>query len=250
MRYIVIIILALSFGQLDAQAFKQCCKTDSIPAFENCDSVLVWYIDYPPNGVNYKEWLDLPHDTVSNIWNGLPDSTGMPTHYNATITEQGVTNDWNKGDAADHQQYWGYIDTEGLGEVWIREKNANTGERIWPFLSTCLAGLLAYPELTTNTPPQPLEARGYGVINKVPEGIHYLGILLSDLSANGGVDVEYSVDSISWTNFPGVRSYTGEPKVDCKRVDNCTYELQEGESYTKIDIGCSNYVGPYINYEP
>lgn len=227
-KIIFLLFIGLNLNAQKVVIPEECCQEPP------CDSVLVYYVSQPINGVNYTEWENETHDNPSNIWTGLPNP--LPTHYPATITDQGITNDWNYSTSANHLEAEGWIDTRGLGQIIIRDNNSNTGERIWPFLGQCCSNPLALEELTVNTPSSD---RGYGEFGIVlEEGIHYIGWLASDLSSNQGVDIEYTTDltgSGGWTNFPANRSFAEKPKVECKRVD-CNYTLEEEESYTKIEL--------------
>ena len=204
-----------------------------------CDSVLVYYVSSPTNGVNLEELIERPAGfdflnpsetfIVPNGSGGLPDIT-IP--YTNTTT----TSDWVYGSSADVLKMYGWIDTRGLGTIDLQDVNGNTGERIWPFIGQCCTNPVPLEELTTNTTGGAGNV-GYNYLTTLEEGVHFIGWLATDLSANQGVQIQYApTGTTTFANFPANRSFIDKPKVECKNVAKCSYELAEGESFTKFEL--------------
>ena len=206
----------------------------------NCDSVDVYYVEYPANGVRFQGWTDgVPHDFPSNIWNGQNDEYGLPSYNIGTPPNAPdvdiIINDYTDGGPENHQYFYAVISTEGLGAIDIRDNNQNTGELIRPFVSgACCTNSVEFPESEVNT----LDPRGYGYITTLQEESWYVvAFQLSDFSANGGIQLQYApTGTTDFVDFPDAQTYPEKPEVKCKRELKCTYELQEGESYKPIKL--------------
>ena len=236
LKIFIFSFFALVFS-LSAQPVSFVEKCDN--QVEGCkiDSFNVYYVTSPENGVNFIEWENEPHDNPSNIWTGLPSQqSGLPSHYSAISTDSGITNDWNYSTSANHLEAWSWVRNVGLGDIIIRDNNANTGERLLPYYGSC-ANPIALDEITVDTPAADRSYGEFGLV--IPDSTcFFIGWHASDLSANQGVDIEYTTDLTGvsgWTNLPASITYTEKPKVECKRVA-CGYVLQEGESKTKIEL--------------
>ena len=169
-----------------------------------------------------RDWLEPPasvaHDNVDSIWTGPIDAeTNFPSHPNAPTAT--TPDDWNFGGPDDQQEGWGYV--ELLQPTWLRDNNQNTGERGEVWFAECCGEPRLLQSTTVNTP-----ADDRGILDPVllPAGIHYLYVRISDLSANGGFQLQWSAtETGTYANFSTYegRKWQTKPKVECLEVGFC-----------------------------
>lgn len=175
-----------------------------------------------------RDWLALPdavpHDDVDQIWNGPIDPvTNFPSHPNPPTAT--AVDDWNFGGPDDQQEGWGYIQL--LTPLWLRDSNQNTGERGEVWFAECCGQPRLLQATTVNTP-----ADDRGILDPVllPAGIHYLYVRLSDFSANGGFQLQWSeTETGVYANFNTYqgRKWQTKPTVECLEIGFCD-DIPEG----------------------
>lgn len=196
-----------------------------IYAYETSDTNRVIYRLTPvANGVNKRQWLDVPdavpHDDVNIIFSGPVDSDSLfPTHPNPAPLGNEIEADWNFSTASNQWEMWGYIETD---EGFLRDNNGNIGERGEVWISQCGGTPVKQPGYAdSNTGDTGAGGTNSTILDATPisAGIHYIYVRVSDLSANGGIDLEFSSDGITgWANFPASRSFIDRPEVECMLI--------------------------------
>ena len=175
-----------------------------------------------PDQMTVRRWLQPPdsvtHDNVANIWTGPIDPvTNHPSHPNPPTSVAG--DDWNYNGPDDQMEGFGYI--EVLTPIWVRDNNANTGERGLVRYQECCGDWQTLQETNTDTP-----ATDRGVLDPtlLQPGIHFLWVGTSDVTANQGFDLEWSAtETGTYANFSTYegRKWTEKPKVECLEVGFC-----------------------------
>lgn len=230
-----------------------------------CQEVPVYRLSEPDPGVNVRIWNggdgdSVPHDDVGVVFAGPIDpATGFPSHPNPP-TAQVVEADWNystaniggvayANDGTDQLEGWGWISTAGLGDILLSENNQNTGERGEVWIGACCGQPQRQPGFndaaTGNTP-----SADRGVMDPsgpFSEGVHFVYFRMSDFSAFGGINLEYTTDlsgDTGWSNFPADRSFVDKPVVECELVDECE-PLPEGWALCPPAL-CSPVMAPNL----
>ena len=220
----------------------------------------VYRLTQPANGVNTRFWNagdgdSVAHDDAANIWVGATDpTTGFPSHLNPpTVTV--IESDWSvatnniggtayPSDGSDQLEVWGWIDTTSLGPVLIRDNNANIGERGEVWVGACCGTPIRQPGFAEGTDTT---TGSNGLLDPVQlePGVHFVYGRLSDLSAFGGFDIEYTTDlsgTAGWVNIPAGLSFTDKPVVECLLVGGCD-PVPAGYSLCPPDL-CSPVIAP------
>lgn len=217
-----------------------CCLKDRLKALESqpsggieCGDLpprLGYRLSSPPNGINYQGWHangnGAPHGNISDIFTGPADATGLPGHVNGAPDVSGIDPDWNWSDtglgvtpAPDQVYAWGWIVVDQ--PMILRDNNNNNGERGEVWIGQCCGGLSLVEETTVNTGAD--RSIFHSANSPVLQpGVHQIAVRMSDLSANGGFDLEFQpVGSATWTNFPAANSYAEKPVVECDVFPAC-----------------------------
>lgn len=208
---------------------------------DNAKKVVYKFTD-PVIGTHWEMWVgaaSAPHGPIDQVFNGPPDLWGTPGHVNGAPSHSGTHPDmsWNDiallGDRTLAQEgnqqarAWGFktIPEDGF----IRDNNGNTGEtgRFYCGIpdGCCNNRLVQIANQDVNTP-----AAERGIFNNLPvkkgDKIPYV-LLMSDLSAFFGFDLEFSVDGIDYANLNNVCLDRG--KWEQYEVPFCQ-SLQDGET--------------------
>lgn len=186
----------------------------------------VYRLSRPAPGVNFRRFLEapdaVPHDDVQKIFVGPRDPvTGMPTHPNAPTTE-GIEPDFTFGGPENQQEMWSWITFDE--PTYLRDTNGNTGERGGFWIGICGGTPSLQPGHKTGINTASAD-RGLMDVVLVPPGTHLVYGALSDLSANGGFQVQESLDETSWANIPSGADdgrLWSEPRVvECQTILAC-----------------------------
>lgn len=258
-KLLLLICLFVVVSNLYGQAF----KTD-------CDSVNVYLINFPENGVNVVEFETVDFDDPLTYFNGFPDiASGLPsTSLIQTNSVGSITNDFTYGSSADLVELSGVIDTRGLGTIDLQDNNANRGEIIVPYVGRCCQNPIQFP---TSVKTSTATGDGYGYITTLDPGIYFIGFQYSDETVNGGIRLQYApTGTTDFVNFPAALTYVDKPIIECRREKECGLVLEEGESlkpliicddadpfipvasggggFTEIDGSISNECNTSVNY--
>ena len=212
---------------------------------DNCYLEDVYKIDIGTPGVNLQFWQDnaLPFDNDLDVtFSGAPDLNCLPTHPNAPDLEV-VDNDWNHIDSTFGFGGAGAPPSQAKGWSWViipekvllRDNNAAV-ESARLYLGKCGEKAKPFTEWSNS-------ATGDSPFAEVQPGLYLLGFILSDPSANSGIDLEFSVDGgQTYSNFPDSWISADQPAITCEKVEICTksntIRLLDG---TDIEIDGINY---------
>ena len=192
-------------------------------------------------GINWAMWAtngaihasidDIFTQVSQGIWgtpghiNGAPSHTG--THPTLSINDINMVGNPLAREGNQQWVLWGYktIPEDGF----IRDNNGNTGEtgRVYCGINDncCNSVLQIIAEQETNTPA---DQRGILQVTPVKKGDEMpFVVLMSDLSAFGGFDLEFSLDGQSWSNLTTVHREKG---VWSRRIKKLCDPLLEGET--------------------
>lgn len=182
----------------------------------------VYKMSDPALGVNVRRWLQPPdavaHAPVATIWTGVSEpTTGFPNHVNPP-TSQTVEADFNVSGPDDQIEAWAWVDIPQNG--FLRDNNTNTGELGEVWIAPCCQPPVRQPGYaeTINTG---VAGTDRFVMATVPisAGMHLVYFRGSDLSANQGINIEYSVNGVNnWSQPEWVSEL---PTVECEIVDGC-----------------------------
>lgn len=185
----------------------------SYPVYKMSDRVL---------GVNVRRWLEppdaVPHAAVDTIWTGPADpTTGFPTHINSPTTEA-VESDFTVAGPDNQIEAWAWVDIPQDG--FLRDINGNTGELGEVWIAPCCQTPARQPGYadTINTGSAGTDRYVMDVV-PISAGMQLVYFRGSDLSANQGVAIQYSVDGVN--NWIQPEWVTELPTVECVIVDGC-----------------------------
>lgn len=180
--------------------------------------------------INFQFWRQggnaAAHDDVSNIF------TGFDQHINGVADSTGTVSSWAFSDqtldgagANGQDQFIAYAYIYFPQEALLRETNGNTGER----MSFWVDGVKIYESPSGNDSPWDESSAGlFGDGDparpeyKINCGIHKIGFQQSDVSAYGGVQLQWSLDDgVTWLNVPIKYTSSVKPQWSCINVIKC-----------------------------
>ena len=177
------------------------------------------------SGLNWRWWGEEAGPHLDPLeWSGPADFNGFPLPVTAGPDDEGISNSTNVNDnsTVGAAMRYGIID----GWVWIpaaamvRDNNTNTGELGMVLASPCCGSALA------EQPGGNHNANTDGVDRTIMDptpwagGWHQIYSPQSDLSAFGGLDLEYSTDGgTSWVNVTVQQPTT--PEVQTLELPAC-----------------------------
>ena len=173
--------------------------------------------------VNLRRWIAPPdavaHDDVDLIFTGPVDlNTGFPTHPNAP-TSQTLEPDWAFAGPDDQAEKWAWVEFDE--DTWIRDSNANTGERgeVWIGYN-CGAPTLVQQTVVDTGPGR----TGFLDPVLVPAGRHLVYVRWSDSAANSGFNLQFgAAEAGPFANVTSTthRFWSTPPSVECVSVALC-----------------------------
>lgn len=191
---------------------------------ERCHLTSGYNIEIGTPGVRIQTWQTsaVPYDNDLNVtFSGPEDLNCMPTHPNTADVDTIDTN-WSHVDATYGAGGTGAPVSQTVASGWVifpetvllRDNNGSV-ETGRVYLGKCGEKPKIVSEwVNTNTNPNPFA--------EVGPGLYFIGVQISDPSANSGFNLQYSTDNgASFSNVPTTWLSSDKPKVSCERVEVC-----------------------------